>query len=46
MPEAASRVRADFAAKHGDNQVRDQFERAIRERCRWTLGSVFGGHGR
>ena len=42
MPAEARATREQFAARHGDNQVYDRFEEAVRDRCSWTLRSVFG----
>jgi serine/threonine-protein kinase HipA len=40
LPALAQETRAAFAARFGDNQVLDRFEETIRDRCRWTLGSM------
>lgn len=42
MPAEARATREHFAAQHGDNQVYDRFEEAVRDRCSWALRSVFG----
>lgn len=42
LPDHARATREAFAARFGDNQVYDRFEEAVGDRCRWTLGSVFG----
>ncbi len=41
-PEEARATREAFAESFGDNQVYDRFEEAVRDRCGWTLRSVFG----
>lgn len=42
MPDEARATRESFAETFGDNQVYDRFEEAVRDRCSWTLHSVFG----
>lgn len=42
LPDLARDTRRAFAARFGDNPAYDRLEESIRDRCAWTLQSVFG----
>ncbi len=42
LPGMARTTREHFADSFGDNPVLDRFEESIRDRCSWTIRSVFG----
>lgn len=42
LPSLAALTHASFADQFGDNRALDRFDESIRDRCDWTLRSVFG----
>jgi len=42
LPKLVHDERKEFAKQFGDQTVYEQLERAVRNRCRWTLNTVFG----